>query len=212
MGAHLLSLRELAPALLHLVDDEGRGLLAYTRIGAMLLDQLIALAAQVEAALRGDPDPPAPAADPPPEADDWGEAADLAHYPGYAELAHQHRCQAERAVGSTLWARLEQGPPRADPAGGSVQAVTPLAPAEAEALRARVAALMGDLRQGLRIEVRYRPGLPADLDRRLFGPFDRAVRRKREGARAADAREPGPWRRAPLRRPAPSLEAGPIGS
>ena len=205
MGAHLLTLSELCPTLLHLASEKSIAQLAQTYLGRSLVRNIRTLADEVQALLGSPPAPPTDAED-----DDHG---DLARFPGYAVMAAEHLGSEDREAGVQLWSRLD---PLSSPPAQVIE-VRPEpeeSPAHA-ALKAQVVALINDLRQGLRIEARYR-ALPVDLDARLFAPLDAAVRRRRDRLERAAGRdwervsggEPG---RRGARREEPSVGAGPVG-
>lgn len=204
MGAHLLSLSELSPALLHLTSSSCVAYLGRTHFGRSILPRLRALSDEIERALDeksgGGP-----------SLED--ELGDLSRYPGYAEMAVQFRQRAQRQAGVLLWSRVDPLPmepaPCAPPSDRDGESP------ERRALRVRAVSLLTDLRQGLRLESTYRQGLPADLDTTLFAPLDGAIRRRQDRTRRAERRSTGAPDarpiRAHIRRDEPSVGAGPLG-
>jgi len=204
MGAHLLSLSELCPALQHLASDGSIARLTRTYLGRSLARSVRALADEVCEFLGEQPATRTHRHD--------EVLGDLGGFPGYAVMACEHRGAAEREPGPMLWSGLDpasaMAPVAVEPGpGGDAH------PARTE-LRMRAVMLLNDVRQGLRIEARYRP-LPVDLDARLFDPLDAAVRRRRARSERAHGRSWGDAAIAAVRaealgRAAPSSEAGPV--
>lgn len=204
MGAHLLSLAELSPILLHLAAESSVSQLARTYLGRSLARRIQSLADEVQEMLGLGVGLDAQGID-----DDIG---DLSIYPGYAAAASEHRRRGERETGVQLWSRID--PMSAAPADPRLVAAEPDESPAHTALRRQVVALLSDLRQGLKIEARYR-ALPPDLDARLFAPLDASIRRRRDRLQRAERRD---WLSEalegfgePPRAEEPSVGAGPIG-
>lgn len=205
MGAHLLTLSELCPALLHLASEKCIAQLAQTYLGRSLARNIGSLADEVHSLLGAPIEHEAR-----PNPDDSG---DLALYPGYAVMAVEHLGSEDREVGVQLWSRLD---PLSSPPAQIIEVgdEPEESPAHA-ALKAQTVALINDLRQGLRIEARYR-ALPLNLDAQLFGPLDAAVRRRWDRVARAAGREWG-YLGLPAaelrggRHEEPSVGAGPAG-
>lgn len=204
MGAHLLTLSELCPTLLHLASEKCIAQLAQTYLGRSLARNIRSLADEVQG-LLGTTTGPAPPLD-----DD--DSGDLTLYPGYAVMAAEHLSCADREAGVQLWSRLD---PLSSPPAQIIEVLAEPEESPAHsALKTQVVALINDLRQGLRIEARYR-ALPVDLDARLFAPLDAAVRRRRDRLERAEVRDWGRMVVDPAgrtgRQEEPSVGAGPAG-
>lgn len=205
MGAHLLTLSELCPTLLHLASEKCIAQLAQTYLGRSLARNIRSLADEVQTLLGSPVEAPDEAA--------GDDAGDLARFPGYAVMAAEHLGSEDREAGVQLWSRLD---PLSSPPAQIIEVMPePEESAAHAALKTQVVALVNDLRQGLRIEARYRP-LPVHLDAQLFAPLDAAVRRRRDRMERAagrdwDAVSVGGAGRVGGRREEPSVGAGPLG-